>query len=601
MLTDPKDKNKGKKKSGFNSKAFKYAVGMIESSGGKNLTNPNSSASGKYHFLWKYLKQEPLLKGMSQREFINNPELQEKVMDDAIAGKLQGFPNYNTYSQGLKAKYNSDLPIESIAALTHFLGSGGVKTYLANKSYNVPGKVNLSAEGYTNKFSKYMNDYTKQNAPVNNVPDAEYSGIEGNTEGFIKQKAQQALIQQQDNTRVAPKDFNPPTGLQTPQNMDSSNESTESFNPPDGLVTPNNFKYGGNSYKKKYHNGGELDRFENGGTHEQNPLGGIPQGVGKNGKVNLVEEGETKWNDYVFSDSISLDGTFTSPDGKSTNVFKNGGKINSKGPGDSMDPESSESTTALPALPAQQEDNSFDVTKYAHLSKGKYVNKENMHIPDLREGYKEDIFAYKNPEQINFRDAVKDAPSEAFLQRYNDPTTRKRLMEQGNVTSEQIDNMILKGLTTNKEVGGNPRGSNASYSNDTIHMGENHKDNANIENHERVHASGIDAVMGDKLTSILGNAFDQKKDALKRQDAKTLDYLNRPHEAYGNFAQFRSSLELKPGEQIDGARLKKLVKEKKLGMENFYRAYDDDKIIEALNTVAKQDTDKNNFDNYRLS
>ena len=36
-------------------------------------------------------------------------------------------------------------------------------------------------------------------------------------------------------------------------------------------------------------------------------------------------------------------------------------------------------------------------------------------------------------------------------------------------------------------------------------------------------------------------------------------------------------------------------------MENFYRAYDDDKIIEALNTVAKQDTDKNNFDNYRLS
>jgi hypothetical protein len=78
--------------------------------------------------------------------------------------------------------------------------------------------------------------------------------------------------------------------------------------------------------------------------------------------------------------------------------------------------------------------------------------------------------------------------------------------------------------------------------------------------------------------------------------------LNQPHEAYGNFNEFRESLGMKPGEQIDKARLKKLVKEKGLGMENFYRAYNDDKIVEALNTIAFQDNNNNNNNQeYRIS
>jgi hypothetical protein len=37
-----------------------------------------------------------------------------------------------------------------------------------------------------------------------------------------------------------------------------------------------------------------VTQFGNGGSHEDNPLGGIPQGMGANGKMNLVEEGELK-------------------------------------------------------------------------------------------------------------------------------------------------------------------------------------------------------------------------------------------------------------------------------------------------------------------
>lgn len=56
-------------------------------------------------------------------------------------------------------------------------------------------------------------------------------------------------------------------------------------------------KFGGKMFK----DGGALTEFNEGGTHEENPLGGIPQGQG-----NLVEEGETKYNDYIFSNSLYL-------------------------------------------------------------------------------------------------------------------------------------------------------------------------------------------------------------------------------------------------------------------------------------------------------
>jgi hypothetical protein len=50
-----------------------------------------------------------------------------------------------------------------------------------------------------------------------------------------------------------------------------------------------------------------LTQFNTGGSHEQNPNGGIPQGVaGKNGEPNLVEQGETKFNNYIFSDRLRL-------------------------------------------------------------------------------------------------------------------------------------------------------------------------------------------------------------------------------------------------------------------------------------------------------
>lgn len=51
---------------------------------------------------------------------------------------------------------------------------------------------------------------------------------------------------------------------------------------------------------------GDFNVIGAGGTHEQNPFGGVFQGMAMDGRPNLVEEDEVVWNDYVFSNRIKI-------------------------------------------------------------------------------------------------------------------------------------------------------------------------------------------------------------------------------------------------------------------------------------------------------
>lgn len=66
------------------------------------------------------------------------------------------------------------------------------------------------------------------------------------------------------------------------------------------------YAFGGplHTYGTDWSNG--ITLIGNGGTHEENPLGGIPISIAPDGKPNLVEEGEAIFNDYVFSNSIKV-------------------------------------------------------------------------------------------------------------------------------------------------------------------------------------------------------------------------------------------------------------------------------------------------------
>lgn len=43
----------------------------------------------------------------------------------------------------------------------------------------------------------------------------------------------------------------------------------------------------------------------NGGTHEENPMSGVPMGIALDGTPNLVEQNEVKFNNYIFSNRLS--------------------------------------------------------------------------------------------------------------------------------------------------------------------------------------------------------------------------------------------------------------------------------------------------------
>lgn len=59
-----------------------------------------------------------------------------------------------------------------------------------------------------------------------------------------------------------------------------------------------------NGYGGNWSNG--LSFVNEGGSHEENPLGGVPMGIAQDGQPNLVEEGEVIWNDYVFSNRLTV-------------------------------------------------------------------------------------------------------------------------------------------------------------------------------------------------------------------------------------------------------------------------------------------------------
>lgn len=64
---------------------------------------------------------------------------------------------------------------------------------------------------------------------------------------------------------------------------------------------PNIGQHGGN-----FSNG--ITIIGNGGTHEENPMEGVPMGVAPDGTPNLVEQGEVKFNNYVFSNRLFATG-----------------------------------------------------------------------------------------------------------------------------------------------------------------------------------------------------------------------------------------------------------------------------------------------------
>lgn len=74
-----------------------------------------------------------------------------------------------------------------------------------------------------------------------------------------------------------------------------------------GCLMPNMFNIGGDIQTNSADWTTGLTHVNAGGSHEENPNQGIQMGVDREGTPNLVEENETIFNDYVYSNRITLD------------------------------------------------------------------------------------------------------------------------------------------------------------------------------------------------------------------------------------------------------------------------------------------------------
>ena len=97
-----------------------------------------------------------------------------------------------------------------------------------------------------------------------------------------------------------------------------NNEQLQNFQSANASISENNINntlmnyaaFGGRLGQDSFSNG--LTEFGTGGSHEENPFGGIPQGVDEQGKPNMVEQGEIKYNNFIYSKRLNLKDEFAS-------------------------------------------------------------------------------------------------------------------------------------------------------------------------------------------------------------------------------------------------------------------------------------------------
>lgn len=181
-----------------------------------------------------------------------------------------------------------------------YIGKDGLFSNKAKKkARELRNQMELANAFAENVLQNNANNITK--ATMNNL-EANYAALGG----FLNQYADGGSIHINPENRGKFNATKKRTGKTT-------EELTHSKNP----LTRKRAIFAQNAAKWHHAFGGELNTnggdfstglmfIDEGGTHESNPYEGVPMGVAPDGKPNLVEEGEAIYNDYVFSNRLTV-------------------------------------------------------------------------------------------------------------------------------------------------------------------------------------------------------------------------------------------------------------------------------------------------------
>lgn len=187
----------------------------------------------------------------------------------------------------------------------------GKDGWFSNKAKNLTNKLRAQAEAANTRLYNNFNqaaDVTNENQFLQSMYNVEAFGGPLFKEGGI-------MIKKENRGKFTESANRANMGVQEYARHILANK--EDYSPT--LIKRANFarNFGGrkafggdlNTYGGTY-NGG-LEYINNGGTHSENPYGGVPMGSDRDGTPNLVEENETIWNDYVFSNRLKVPETLT--------------------------------------------------------------------------------------------------------------------------------------------------------------------------------------------------------------------------------------------------------------------------------------------------
>ena len=202
----------------------------------------------------------------------------------------------------------------SFDTLADTWGSTALGTGFSNSYIGKDGWFSTKAKRKANNLREQLNEAnlfaldTLQNN-ADNITETTMNNLEANYAalgGFLNQYSDGGSIYIKPENRGKFNATKKRTGKTT-------EELTHSKNP----LTRKRAIFAQNAAKWKHAFGGELNTnggdfstglmfIDEGGTHESNPYEGIPMGVAPDGKPNLVEEGEVIYNDYVFSNRLTV-------------------------------------------------------------------------------------------------------------------------------------------------------------------------------------------------------------------------------------------------------------------------------------------------------
>lgn len=158
-------------------------ISDIESGGNYGATNPNSTATGKYQFLWgkkpgqgwgDSIKQVTGVKDRSQ--FLKSPAAQEKYYawyeKNVLAPHIQELAPYN--KQGLDTT--------QLGKLIHFRGLQGAKDYLQGKLKDKPEAYNIPISQYIKQNGGSVNQVmdTLHTTRLTSAQQAQFNKWKGN-------------------------------------------------------------------------------------------------------------------------------------------------------------------------------------------------------------------------------------------------------------------------------------------------------------------------------------------------------------------------------------------------------------------------------------